>query len=89
MGPAGPGPSEVPRLKDLGEEVRFSPDRDWMAELVMVAKHTLVWLDQLSARYARSIERLDQVPEAGATVFVGAPAHKGGSGGPARVIATF
>ena len=31
----------------------------------------------------------DQGPEAGATIFVGAPTHRGGSGGPARVIATF
>ena len=30
---------------------------------------------------------LDRVPAAGATVFVGAPAHAGGTGGPARVLA--
>ena len=30
---------------------------------------------------------LDQLPAAGATIFVGAPAHKGGTGGPARVLA--
>jgi len=30
---------------------------------------------------------LDAVPAAGATVFVGAPKHRGGTGGPARVIA--
>ncbi|WIY24359.1 cyclase family protein [Parasedimentitalea psychrophila] len=36
-----------------------------------------------------NIANLDQVPEAGATIFVGAPTHRGGSGGPARVIATF
>jgi kynurenine formamidase len=30
---------------------------------------------------------LDQVPAAGATVFVGAPKHSGGTGGPARVVA--
>lgn len=30
---------------------------------------------------------LDQVPAAGATVFIGAPKHKGGTGGPARVMA--
>ena len=34
-----------------------------------------------------NIANLDQVPEAGATVFVGAPTHRGGSGGPARIIA--
>jgi kynurenine formamidase len=30
---------------------------------------------------------LDAVPPAGATLVVGAPKHKGGSGGPARVLA--
>lgn len=30
---------------------------------------------------------LDEVPAAGATVFIGAPKHKGGTGGPARVMA--
>lgn len=34
-----------------------------------------------------NIANLDMVPEAGATVFVGAPTHRGGSGGPARIIA--
>lgn len=30
---------------------------------------------------------LDQLPAAGATVFIGAPKHKGGTGGPARILA--
>ena len=30
---------------------------------------------------------LDQLPAKGATVFIGAPKHKGGTGGPARVMA--
>ena len=30
---------------------------------------------------------LDQVPASGATVFIGAPKHKAGTGGPARVMA--
>ena len=62
--PPGPGPSEAPLLEDFGEEVRFSPDRDWMADLVMIAKHTLVWLDQLGTIYQCPVERLDQVPDA-------------------------
>jgi len=36
-----------------------------------------------------NVANLDQVPESGATIFVGAPTHRGGSGGPARIIATF
>ena len=34
-----------------------------------------------------NIANLDKVPEAGATLVVGAPKHKGGSGGPARIFA--
>jgi kynurenine formamidase len=34
-----------------------------------------------------NLRGLDQVPAAGATVFIGAPTHKGGTGGPARVMA--
>ena len=34
-----------------------------MAELVLVAKSTYVWLAQLSRDYGREISRLDQIPE--------------------------
>lgn len=43
---------------------RFSPDRDWMPRVVMIAKNTYVWLDQLSKKYQRPIFHLDQIPEA-------------------------
>ena len=33
------------------------------------------------------LANLDQLPAKGATVFIGAPKHKGGTGGPARVLA--
>jgi len=42
---------------------RYSQDRDWMPRLVLMAKSTLVWLDQLSRRYGRHIRTLDQVPD--------------------------
>ena len=45
------------------EPERFSPDRDWMPSLVLMAKNAYVWLDQLSKRYQRSITRLDQIPD--------------------------
>jgi glycosidase len=45
-----------------GDKVAFSPDRDWMPGLVLIAKNTYVWLDQLSKKYQRSITRLDQIP---------------------------
>ncbi len=41
----------------------YSPDRDWMPQLVLIAKHTYVWLSQLSARFGRPIHRLDQIPD--------------------------
>ena len=44
------------------------------------------WLP--SGRYGiENVAGLDRVPAAGATIFVGAPKHKGGTGGPARVMA--
>ena len=46
------------------EPEAFSQDRDWMAELVLVAKSTYVWLAQLSREYGRDITRLDQIPDA-------------------------
>ncbi len=45
------------------EPEAFSQDRDWMAELVLVAKSTYVWLSQLSRDYQRQISRLDQIPD--------------------------
>ncbi len=45
------------------EPERFSPDREWMPRLVLMAKNSYVWLDQLSRRYQRPIQRLDQVPD--------------------------
>ena len=34
-----------------------------------------------------NIANLDKLPEAGATLVVGAPKHRGGSGGPCRIFA--
>lgn len=44
------------------------------------------WLSQ-NRWGLEAVANLDRVPAAGATVFVGAPKHQGGSGGPTRVIA--
>lgn len=46
------------------EPEQFSPDLDWMPNLVLLAKSTYVWLDQLSKKYRREITRLDQIPDA-------------------------
>ncbi len=45
------------------EPERYSPDLDWMPNVVMIAKNIHVWLWQLSQRFGRSIARLDQVPD--------------------------
>ena len=44
------------------------------------------WLP--SGRFGiEGLANLDQLPATGATVFIGAPKHRGGTGGPARVMA--
>lgn len=60
----GPGPALVPEFgePEYDEPEGFSPDRDWMPQLVLMAKSTYVWLGQLSEKYERSITRLDQIP---------------------------
>ncbi len=62
--PPGPGPAEVYTYNDSGDSPEgFSTDSHWMPNVVMMAKSTLVWLDQLSKQYNRSIKRLDQIPD--------------------------
>ncbi|MFQ5605241.1 MAG: alpha-amylase family glycosyl hydrolase [bacterium] len=60
----GPPPTVVAEY--AGEEwepEQFSVDLHWMPRLVLIAKSTLVWLDQLSKKYQRAINRLDQIPD--------------------------
>ncbi|MDD3558775.1 MAG: alpha-amylase family glycosyl hydrolase [Melioribacteraceae bacterium] len=45
------------------EPERFTADIDWMPSVVLLAKNTYVWLDQLSKKYGRSITKLDQIPD--------------------------
>ena len=66
----GAGPAQVLRFDAAGgwagaepEPERFTPDRDWMPRLVLIAKSTYVWLDQLSRRYGRPIRTLDAIPD--------------------------
>jgi len=49
--------------KDYEEPEAFTPDVHWMPSVVMIAKNTYVWLDQLSKKYQREIRRLDQIPD--------------------------
>ncbi len=63
----GRGPIEVPRFArtdfHYDEPERFSPDADWMSNVVLIAKTIYVWLDQLSKKYGRAITRLDHIPD--------------------------
>ncbi len=62
-----PGPAMAAHGPGLGgienEYERFSQDRDWMPRVVLMARTTYVWLDQLSKRYGRWIHRLDEIPD--------------------------
>jgi glycosidase len=62
-----PGPAAATHGPGLGglenEYERFSQDREWMPRVVLMAKTTYVWLDQLSKRYGRLIRRLDDIPD--------------------------
>ena len=64
---AGGFAGNVPVLTFTGVEYteyeRFSPDKDWMPRLVLIAKNSYVWLDQLSKKYQRAIIHLDQIPD--------------------------
>jgi glycosidase len=62
----GPGPALVVDYAAAGlafEPEQFSADRDWMPNLVLLAKNSYVWLDQLSREHKRLITRLDQIPD--------------------------
>ncbi len=77
-GPGPVGPGGIDSAEGLGDasaygmpgtpgfvdgSARFSDDREWMPSMVMMAKQTFVWLDQLSRKYQRSITRLDEIPD--------------------------
>lgn len=60
----GPGPTRVYDYSALDSDYeRYSQDSDWMPKVVMLAKNTYVWLDQLSKKYDQKIRTLDQVPD--------------------------
>lgn len=49
--------------QDYAEYERYSQDKEWMPRLVLIAKNTYVWLDQLSKKYQREIKFLNQIPD--------------------------
>ncbi|MHA1804489.1 MAG: alpha-amylase family glycosyl hydrolase [Promethearchaeota archaeon] len=58
----GAGESKV-YVYDLSEEEHYTPDKDWMPKVVMIAKNVYVWLDQLSKKYGRNITKLHEIPD--------------------------
>ena len=64
QGEAGTDRVGAYHFEELSREYeRFSADCEWMPNVVMMAKSTLVWLNQLSKKYQRPIMRLDQIPD--------------------------
>lgn len=63
---AGGGGGELYAPVFTGQEYEpeaFSQDLFWMPRLVLLAKNSFVWLDQLSKKYQRSISHLDEIPD--------------------------
>ena len=60
----GPMPAEAPDYRGLDAEPEaFSIDTDWMPSVVLLAKATYVWLEQLAARFGRPVPTLADVPD--------------------------
>ncbi|WP_223293956.1 alpha-amylase family glycosyl hydrolase [Pelodictyon phaeoclathratiforme] len=55
---------EYSSLDDANAPANYSIDSSWMPEVVMLAKSTYVWLDQLSKIYRRPVHRLQDIPDA-------------------------
>jgi glycosidase len=60
----GPVAAEAPDYRGLDAEPEaFSPDTEWMPSVVLVAKSSHVWLNQLARSYGREILNLAAVPD--------------------------
>ncbi len=63
-GPAGfAGSAPLIDFRSEPEYERYSQDKEWMPRLVLIAKNTYVWLEQLSRKHQRWIKTLDQIPD--------------------------
>jgi len=57
-------PVETPSFSSAADEPEaFSSDSAWMPRVVLIAKSTYVWLDQLSRSHGRDIRTLDAIPD--------------------------
>jgi glycosidase len=60
----GPAVIETPDYTGLDSDaVAFSSDTDWMPSVVLMAKSTYVWLEQLARRHERPVITLADVPD--------------------------
>jgi glycosidase len=60
----GPFVVETPDYRGLDSDaVAFSSDTEWMPSVVLMAKSTYVWLEQLARRLERPISTLADVPD--------------------------
>ncbi|MFX0123986.1 MAG: alpha-amylase family glycosyl hydrolase [Candidatus Hodarchaeota archaeon] len=57
----GPGEAQIYEYDYLEEN--YTPDKDWMPKVVMIAKNIYVWLSQLSKKLNQNFHRLDQIPD--------------------------
>ncbi len=56
--------AQAPSFAAIADEPEaFSTDSAWMPSLVLIAKSTYVWLDQLSRQYGRDIRTLNAIPD--------------------------
>ena len=63
------GPGEIQAIEykstpDLADDEYYTIDKDWMPDLVLLAKNAYVWLHQLTLKYGRMIRHLDEIPDA-------------------------
>jgi len=57
----GPGESVVYEYDSMEVE-NYTIDKEWMPKVVMIAKNIYVWMDQLSKKYNRTINKLYDIP---------------------------
>ncbi len=63
IGLTGPGPVEGIDLSfHEDDEAHFTVDADWMPNLILLAKNCYVWLYQLSQKYKRPVNTLNEIP---------------------------
>jgi hypothetical protein len=61
----GPGPAKIYDFNEdnLIEEENFTYDKNWMPNLILLAKNIFVWLHQLSVKYNKKITHFDEIPD--------------------------